>query len=88
MSHTPLVPSGVSLPAGENRAPSGKRGSARGRPAGSRGRRGRVGPVPGAERGRRARGRSPEEDEESARRYLVGSWRFRAPAAGKKEKPQ
>lgn len=84
MSHTPLVPSGGSLPNGGSGAPRGGGAAPEERPAapGPEGLR-RGGPVPGAGRGRRAR--SPAEDEESARRYLVGSQRLRAPAAGKKE---
>lgn len=88
MSHTPLLPSGGSLPNGESGAPRGGGAAPEERPAapGPEGLwRGCGGPVPGAGRRRRARARSPAEDEESARRYLVGSRRLRAPAAGKKE---
>lgn len=82
------VPHAGSLAGGEDGAPSGRRAAPEKHPPGTRARRGCGGPVPGAERGRRARGRSPAEDERSARRYLVGSRRLRAPAAGKKEKLQ
>lgn len=82
------VPHAGSLPGGENGAPSSRRAVPEKRPPGTRARRGCGGPVPGAERGRRVRGRSPAEDELSARRYLVGSRQLRAPAAGKKEKLQ
>lgn len=73
-------------PKRRERGSQGRRGSARGAPGGTgaggaEARRAR--PRGGAGRGRRAR--SPAEDEESARRYLVGSRRLRAPAAGKKE---